>query len=159
MIKKLKLLIGSGFGSGLLPKAPGTWGSLAAAIIGFTSINWVGEWSISLLFIFSVIAGFWSAPDYMKLFGEDPKSFVMDEWAGQFLSMHIIFLLPFQADFYSLSLVILSSLIVFRIFDILKPLGIKKIESISGSPGVMLDDLTAGLYTILSLFIVILAVL
>jgi phosphatidylglycerophosphatase A len=126
MLKKLELLVGSGFGTGLLPVAPGTWGSLAAAVLGLISIIWIGEWTISLLLVLSIAAGFWSAPFYIKSFGDDPKSFVMDEWAGQFLSMHIIFLLPFQTEIYSLSLVILSSFIIFRFFDILKPLGIKK---------------------------------
>lgn len=122
-------------------------------------ILWLGNWIISLLLIISIVAGFWSAPTYIHAFGEDPKSFVMDEWAGQFLSMHIIFMLPFEPDLLELFGVLFASFLLFRVFDILKPLGIKKIEKISGPPGIMLDDLAAGFYTLLLLFIVILAVL
>jgi phosphatidylglycerophosphatase A len=159
MLRKLELFVGSGFGSGLLPGAPGTWGSLCAALIGMAGILWIGDWAIPVLLALSVVAGFWSAPTYIQAFGSDPKSFVMDEWAGQFLSMHIIFLLPFQPTILVLGIIILASFLIFRVFDIFKPLGIKKIETIHGATGIMLDDLTAGLYTLLSLFIVILAVL
>lgn len=159
MLKKLELIVGCGFGSGLLPIAPGTWGSLFATVIGLGCIMWLGNWIISVLLIVSIVAGFWSAPAYIYAFGEDPKSFVMDEWAGQFLSMHIIFMFPFEPDWPVLCGVLFASFLLFRVFDILKPLGIKKIEKLPGPPGIMLDDMAAGFYTLLLLFIVILAVL
>jgi phosphatidylglycerophosphatase A len=159
MLKKLELVVGSGFGSGLLPLAPGTWGSFFAAIIGMGFILWLGNWFITVLLILSLAAGFWSAPAYIRAFGEDPKSFVMDEWSGQFLSMHIVFILPLELEVPILSGVIFASFLLFRLFDILKPFGIKKIEMIMGPAGIILDDLAAGFYTLLLLFIVILALL
>jgi phosphatidylglycerophosphatase A len=160
MPRRLKQLIGSGLTSGILfPKAPGTEGSLVAIILG--TVGWYlgGPILISALFILSLAAGFWAAPWYIQSHGEDPESFVMDEWSGQFLSMHFAWFLPDETEIQIVGILILSSFLLFRFFDILKPLGIKQLESLPGAFGVIADDLLAGFYTFLTLFFVILAVL
>ncbi len=160
MLQKLKLIIGSGFTSGrLIPKAPGTEGSLVALVIGFISWYYIGPIAISALFVLSVLAGSWSAQWYIETYGEDPGSFVMDEWSGQFLALHVVWVLPLDEEIPVILILFVAAFLLFRLFDILKPLGIKRLESYSGAFGVMADDLLAGFYTLLTLFFVILAVL
>jgi len=160
MLPKLKYLIGSGFTSGrLLPMAPGSEGSMVALLLGGLFWFYIGPIAISALFLISSVAGFWSAPWYIETHGEDPESFVMDEWAGQFLALQITWIFPQDIELPILIVLFVSAFILFRFFDILKPLGIKRLERLPGSFGVMTDDLLAGLYTFLTLFFVILAIL
>lgn len=160
MLPKLKYLIGSGFTNGrLIPKAPGTEGSLIAMLIGtFVWYNF-GPIAITAVFLTSIVAGFWSAPLFIQTYGEDPGSFVMDEWAGQLLAMHLIWLIPEDTTLQITLLLFVATFVLFRFFDILKPIGIKRLEAIPGAIGVMADDLLAGFYTFLTLFFVILAFL
>lgn len=160
MLPKLKYLIGTGFTSGrLIPKGPGTEGSLVALVLGSFFWYHLGPVSITVLFVASVVAGFWSAPWFIQTHGEDPGSFVMDEWAGQLLSMHIVWVLPVETSLQTTIILFAATFILFRFFDILKPIGIKRLEAIPGAIGIMADDLLAGFYTFLTLFFVILAVL
>lgn len=139
--------------------APGTEGSLVAALIGSIAWYYTGPIAVSFLFAVSLIAGFWTAPWFIHKYGQDPGSFVMDEWAGQLLALQVFWIIPDETQLaYNIALILLS-FIVFRFFDILKPLGIKRLETYSGAFGVMADDLLAGFYTFLTLFFVILAVL
>lgn len=82
-----------------------------------------------------------------KEWGEDPSRVVIDEVVGTWIcllgvpsSMHWGY--------------ILAAFILFRLFDILKPLGIRRMESIGGGWGVMLDDILAGIYGLLLLLII-----
>jgi phosphatidylglycerophosphatase A len=160
MSHKLKYLIGSGFTNGiLLPKAPGTEGSLVATILGGLAWYYFGPIGTTVLFLASILAGFWSAPWYISSYGDDPGSFVMDEWAGQFLALHIVWFLPDNVELFMSVTLIFSSFVLFRFFDILKPLGIKRLETLPGATGVMSDDILAGFYTFLTLFFVIFTVL
>jgi phosphatidylglycerophosphatase A len=160
MSKTLKYRVGSGFTSGrILPKAPGTEGSAVATVLGFTGWYLGGPAMITVLFLASLAAGFWSAPWYIQTHGKDPSSFVMDEWAGQLLALHILWIIPEYHNLTIFTLVSICAFVLFRFFDIFKPLGIEHVESLPGSLGVMADDIIAGLYTFLTLFFVILAIL
>lgn len=160
MLPKLKYIVGSGFTSGrILPKAPGSEGSMVALLLGGLFWYLFGPIAISALFLISIVAGFWSAHWYIETHGEDPGSFVMDEWAGQLLAMHLIWLIPEETTLQITLLLFVATFVLFRFFDILKPIGIKRLEAIPGAIGVMADDLLAGFYTFLTLFFVILAFL
>ena len=160
MLPKFKYLIGSGFTSGkLIPNAPGTEGSLVAMIMGSVLWYYFGSFAITTMFLASIIAGFWSAPWYIQTHGQDPGSFVMDEWAGQLLAMHIVWVLPNDTNLQITFALFVATFVLFRFFDIIKPLGIKRLEGIPGAFGVISDDLLAGFYTFLTLFFVILTVL
>jgi len=160
MLKRLNYLVGTGFTMGkILPKAPGTEGSLVALLVGSVLFFYVGWWMLPLLFFASVFAGIVTAPGFLIEYGEDPGIFVMDEWAGQLLSMHIVFLLPESTENLISIYFLIGSFIGFRFFDILKPLGIKKSEALGHVTGVMIDDIIAGIYTLITLFLIILAVL
>ncbi len=75
---------------------------------------------------------------------EDPNFVVIDEFVGMWIS-----LLLFDGV-----ILILTSFFVFRFFDITKFLGINKIEKLNGSLGIMLDDIVAGIYTLIIVFVI-----
>ncbi|GAB2572822.1 hypothetical protein GCM10027190_23540 [Spirosoma areae] len=82
--------------------------------------------------------GIWSATVVEQPWGKDSYRVVIDEIAGMSLSLLFV---PIHLKS------LLAGLFLFRLFDILKPLGIRRLEKLGGGWGVMLDDLLAGLYT------------
>ncbi len=132
-------LIATWFGSGLLPKAPGTWGSLAALPFGFAIVAYTGTWGLAVATVVATLIGVWAAGVYAARSGrEDPQSVVIDEVAGQWLA-----LLPAALD---LRLFVVAFL-AFRFFDIVKVWPARTIDrDMKGGWGIMLDDIAAGLY-------------
>ena len=133
--------IATWFGTGYLPTAPGTWGSLAAL---------PPAWLIQVLFdvpgllvataaIFG--CGLWATAQYLRRSDEsDPSAVVVDEVAGQWLTL--LAAPPTIVGY-------VSGFALFRLFDIVKPWPIRMIERrIPGAAGVMLDDILAGLYAL-----------
>lgn len=149
-----KLILGSCFGIGWSPVAPGTVASLAVLPVAFATFEWGGNLALSTFFILTVLACIWSTDHYESVHGKDPGHFVMDEWAGQlvplvgfaWLGIH-----PF--DFW----VVLGSFIGFRMFDIWKPWLIGTIQNKGGVIGIAGDDILAGLITLLLGLLVILS--
>ncbi|MEP1152318.1 MAG: phosphatidylglycerophosphatase A [Balneola sp.] len=147
-MKSLKLFIGSGFGSGLIPFAPGTWGSILALLPIYFLIT---AGNIFLLITFTVLCSlltYWVTPACEEAWGEDPGKLVMDEWAGlslTFLGFSLVGDLKIDA------ILIISGFLLFRFFDILKPLGINKLQKYDGGTGILLDDLLAGFYALICL--------
>lgn len=135
--------IAAGLGSGWLPKAPGTWGSLAALLPAWLMI---GQWGMQPLFIATLIVlllGCWVCWIVLpQLDADDPGWIVIDEWAGQWLATAII------GSFTTLDVttVLISSFVLFRLFDILKPWPVSWLERIGPKWwSIMADDLGAGL--------------
>jgi len=143
----LHILIATGFGSGYFPKAPGTAGAILATIIWFgltfvLSPYYLLITTLTLIVIFTIL-GVWSSGVMEAHWGEDPSKVVVDEMVGVWIPLLVV------SDgniFYAL-----AALILFRLFDIFKPLGIRKMEAIKGGWGIMLDDIVAGLYSLLIL--------
>jgi phosphatidylglycerophosphatase A len=158
MRSKLDFWIGTGFGSGLLPKAPGTWGSLAVLPVAWVSINAFGLAGLLILFAVCLTGGMVTGSQFEKEYGKDPSIFVMDEWAGQLVPLFVLFLVP---ELSSLGTILtwIGAFVMFRFFDIAKPLGIDRLQNLPGAAGIMLDDILAGIYTLFSLFLSILLVL
>lgn len=149
------VILGSVFWVGFLKPAPGTWGSLAALpIIWFANILWGWQALLIVTLIFSAITVF-TAPVYEKMFGEDPGSMVSDEVAGQAIPFLLITVMAHELSL----LVVFLGFILFRLFDIVKPLGINYVEKFHDGWGILLDDILAGFYAFLCLKIVILAFL
>jgi len=126
-----------GLNSGLLPKAPGTWGSVVGGIFGYIILMFLPQSTLFLLSIFITIIAVKQIDIYEKETGiHDDKRIVIDEIAGMWIAMSLAG--------GSLVATILS-FIYFRIFDIKKPSIIGKIdEKVDGGWGVMGDDLVAG---------------
>ena len=129
--------IAFGFGSGLMPVAPGTWGTLAAIPLYLLLVG--SHWSIYLLFtILAFILGVWVSDKVSQDLGvHDYKGIVWDEVVGYLLTM---FLAP-QGFIW-----MLLGFILFRIFDIWKPQPISYVDQkVHGGLGIMLDDVLAAL--------------
>lgn len=143
--------IATGFGSGYSPIAPGTAGALLAMLI------W---WGYSLLFshcisipvlTFIVIvvftfAGVWSSSVVEKYWGEDPSRVVVDEMVGTWIALLAV---PEGAHWGYM----LAAFVLFRFFDIVKPLGVRKMESLPSGFGIMADDILAGIYVFIVIYL------
>ena len=133
-----------GFGSGLSPIAPGTVGSFFALIIYyylfFGNIIEVIDHLIFLFFI--VISFFIGLFIYPKTVEgeEDPSSFVLDEFVGMWVACIPLAIIDFPLMW------LFISFLLFRIFDIWKPLGIKVLDRKQGAFYVMIDDVLAGMF-------------
>ncbi len=132
-------LLATWFGSGLLPKAPGTWGSLAALPFAFLIAALAGTWGLLAAAILATLVGVWAAGVYAARSGqEDPQAVVIDEVAGQWLA-----LVPVAHDLRLYAVAFLA----FRFFDIVKVWPARRIDrELKGGWGIMLDDVVAGLY-------------
>ncbi|TKX31513.1 phosphatidylglycerophosphatase A family protein [Campylobacter estrildidarum] len=128
--------------SGCSPKAPGTFGTLAALIPAFFILKYLENTTLFLLSFLIFIASIRIIDDYEKKTGiHDDKHIVIDEVAGVFLACAI------AASSANSLLNFLTAFIFFRFFDITKPSIIGKIDKkVKGGLGVMLDDMLAGLF-------------
>ena len=135
----LPVLIGTGFGSGFSPFAPGTAGALLASIIWialylllpFSVVLWI---TAALVIVFT-FAGIWAAD----------KRVVVDEMVGVWIPLLAV------PDNDKWIWYVVAAFVLFRAFDIAKPLGIRKMESLRGGVGVMMDDILAGVYSFILL--------
>ena len=145
---KFKKVLGTSFYLGFLPGAPGTWASLGALIPIFLLQYYFGILSLFLFLIISSILTLWTSDACTKAWGDDPGQMVMDEWAGQ--SVAFLFI-NFNSNMYHNTVVLLLGFGFFRLFDILKPFGVNKLQDLRGGWGILMDDLLAGFYANLCL--------
>ena len=156
MIKTLNTLFVTMFGLGKVPKIPGTFGSLATAVVLYlffhifnisSSIILIG---LMIIFIYSFSAVALHIKDNEN---KDPKEVVIDEFIGQSIPIYLYEIShgieknPNQAIiFYGICFVL------FRYFDIMKPFPVSFFDkNFKNSFGVIMDDVCAGLYVVLSL--------
>ena len=156
MIKTLNTLFVTMFGLGKVPKVPGTFGSLATVIILYFFFHKLNISSIiifiGLIIIF--IYSFSAVAAYIKdKENKDPKEIIIDEFIGQSIPIYLYEIShgteksPDEAIiFYSVCF------ILFRFFDILKPFPVSFFDKkFKNSFGVIMDDVFAGFYVVLSL--------
>lgn len=143
-----KILTGTLLGTGLIPMAPGTWGSLFTLPLVFASWHISPEFGIPVLLVLAIALSLWSSSENVREFGDDPPQFVMDECAGQSLVFlpAALFTSPVPDLFH-----MLTGFFLFRVFDILKPLGIDRLQNLPGKFGILADDLLAGIYALICL--------
>ena len=134
--KYLKILIGTGLLVGYSPVAPGTLSCLLGVLIWYLLFNNRILYIVvaSVLFIIGLIV----SNVLEKEWGKDPRRIVVDEYVSILLPL---FFTPMRI------LPLAMTFLLFRFFDIVKPPPLKKLESLEGGLGVMIDDLVAGLYT------------
>ena len=134
------------FGIGYIPIASGTFGSLAGLLLGYI-INQINFNLFYLLIPIMLILGIIGSNLYEKQSGvKDSKIIVIDEVVGQLISMMF---------FMQNNILIVLSFFIFRLFDICKPWPASYIDKkIKGGMGVMLDDVVAGIYTAITLYII-----
>ncbi|SDF11419.1 phosphatidylglycerophosphatase A family protein [Thalassobaculum litoreum] len=140
------VLIATGLGTGYLPKAPGTWGSLLAAVLAWPIAQAGGTPALLVAAVLATGVGTWATGVYMARTGtHDPGSVVIDEVAGQWLALALCPLHPLWW---------VVAFVAFRAADITKPFPANRIDRDMRSPfGVMLDDLVAGAYAALVVWI------
>jgi phosphatidylglycerophosphatase A len=134
-------------GIGYIRKGAGT----VAAFVGCVAWYFIQVRGVNLLFDFITILiltifGIWSASVVEAEWGKDSNRVVIDELLGMCISL---FLIPVELKYIALAFVL------FRFFDIVKPLYIRKAEALPGGWGVMADDVLAGIYSNILLHIVV----
>jgi len=137
---RLILIIATGCYSGYLPKAPGTWGSLAGLLL-FLALH-----RLDLPIYLAVVAGLFfvgsfAAGEAEKILDfRDPGIVVIDEIVGLLITMIGMPAKPFY---------LALGFILFRLFDIVKPFPVNFFDQrIHGGAGIMLDDVIAGIYSL-----------
>ena len=133
--------VGTFFGAGLLKPGPGTYGSAAAMILWIVAARMLHTAHLPLYTAIAAVAatliGIPAATIVARESGrEDPGHVVIDEVAGQLIAL--ILCPPDWAH-------AILALILFRLFDILKPPPIRQFERLPAGTGIMLDDVAAGL--------------
>ena len=152
----LSTIITTFFGSGMSPKAPGTMGSLAAAIVVYPmamlAVKLFGAEGLNPFFFIAAMVVFFGAIPFVNKAmkdtnTEDPGWIVIDEVCGIFMTFAFINpgLICNMGPAFAIPLILIG-FGLFRFFDILKPLGIHRFEKFPGAWGVMADDLLGGIY-------------
>jgi phosphatidylglycerophosphatase A len=137
-------LVATFFGAGRLKPGPGTWGSIATVIVWALISSRIPPgartWATIAAIVLVTLIGIPAATLVERASGvKDPQFVVIDEVAGQ-----LVALIAVPLDWKTF----LAGLILFRVFDILKPPPIRLLERLPEGAGIVVDDLGAGLYAL-----------
>lgn len=140
-------LLATGFGAGLLPGAPGTWGSLLAVLVAEGLFALSGAGAVVLLAALATAGGVPASTRVAALRGrKDPPEIVVDEVAGQALALAMLHgVLPAASSPALRWGLVALAFGLFRLLDVAKPGPVDRVQSLRGGWGVMADDLLAGL--------------
>lgn len=137
ILKKVSCWIATLGPLGYLP-APGTWGTLCAVPVMYALHSSLDRQWVDIIFVFGIFIAMYVIEHALPSFREkDPSHIVIDEFLGFTL---LTCLVPVGPVTY------MASFLLFRFFDIVKPLGIKGAESYEGAFGIILDDIYAAIY-------------
>jgi len=147
-MRALARIFSTFFGSGFFPVAPGTFASLIAALLfKFILSSWPWPAFAGLIVLFFCL-GLPAATSFSRQIGhKDPHEIVIDEVCGQWIAYAWI---PGTWP------LVLIGFLLFRIFDVLKPFPIRRLERLPGGLGIMADDVLAGIYAALALHLYLL---
>ncbi len=148
MVKKLNWIVSTCGGIGLLPLAPGTWAAAVSAIAWFfisSNATMPVLWQ-TLIVALLIVTGIYCSGKIANQKEKDPSYVVIDEAAGMWITL--IFFLPSYQN-------LITGFILFRFFDIVKPLGIRKMEHLKNGWGIMMDDIVAAIYSKIVLQIIV----
>ena len=139
-------LLALGFGSGLAPVAPGTFGSVVGVVFALT-LEPLGFTIAALVTLVVTAAGFWICGESARRLGvHDHPGIVWDEIAGMMIAM-----LAAPLTWWG----VLCAFALFRLFDIWKPWPIREVDhGMAGGAGIMLDDVMAGIFAAIVLLLV-----
>jgi len=137
-------LVATFFAVGRLKPGPGTWGSLATVILWALATSRIPAanrtWATIIAAAALTLVGIPAATLVARASGsKDPQFIVIDEAAGQLVALIAV---PFAWKTF------LAGFILFRVFDILKPFPIRRLERLPEGTGIVVDDLGAGLYAL-----------
>jgi len=146
---KVHKIIASGLGTGYSPFAPGTAGSVLGIAMFYLFNLYTNSLNINnnfiliinlIAIIFALLLGVFSIKKVHTIWEHDAPKIVIDEIVGVWIA---VFAMPFEWQYY------VYALILFRFFDIAKPLYIRKLDKMKGDWSVMLDDVLAGVYSLI----------
>jgi phosphatidylglycerophosphatase A len=144
-INWLEKLIGSGFYTGYIPIASGTFGSMVAVLIylipGFETLQIIIP-AITIFFIY----GLYVSSKFEKTYGKDPSQCTVDEIVGTWIALTA---LP------KTFLIITTSFLIWRLLDIIKPFPAKNSENLKGGLGIMIDDVISGFYSLIIVHLIV----
>jgi phosphatidylglycerophosphatase A len=146
-MNRLAVALATFFGCGYFPKGPGTAGSLAGLLIAI-ALHWFGFGRAVLLILMIVLfpIAVWAATITAKVLGrKDPGEVVIDEVLGQWVTL--LGATVWNWKTYA------AAFFLFRLFDIWKPQPVRRAESLPAGLGIVADDIAAGIYGALILYI------
>lgn len=147
-MNRLATLTATWFGCGYFPWGPGTAGSLAGLVIAVILERYLGLGRPALLVLIAALLwpAIWASTRTARLLNrQDPGLVVVDEVLGQWVT-----LLGAAGRNWK---VFVTGFILFRLFDIWKPWPVRNFEKLPDGTGIVMDDLAAGLYAALILYI------
>ena len=140
---RLAYLVATFFGCGYTPLGPGTAGSLAAVFIAFMVPH---RNALLILSVLLLGPGIWAAGRVARhLSFKDPHIVVIDEVLGQWITLAGTAVINWKS--------LLAAFILFRALDIWKPPPVRQLEALPGGVGIVADDVMAGLYGALAIFV------
>lgn len=149
----LPVVIATGFGAGFWPWGPGTAGAVAATALWWALGTVLCPCTLTvvtaLLIILFTVLGTWATTRLQPFWGDDPSRVIVDEMVGVWIPLLLAAWPPHRLWW------ALAALLLFRVFDIVKPWGIRSLDRRRGAIWVMLDDMAAGLYAALVLAIIL----
>lgn len=144
-INLFEKVIGSGLFTGYIPVASGTFGSLAAVFVylipGFEKLYIIIPSSVLLFFY-----GVYISSKFELEYGKDPSECTVDEFVGTWISL---IALPKSV------LITLTSFLIWRALDIIKPFPARDSEKLKAGWGIMIDDVISGFYTLIIVHIIV----
>lgn len=148
LASRLAKALATWFGCGYFPWGPGTAGSLAALAIAFLlhSTLGLGRLTFLALILVLLLPAVWASTHTARaLLKEDPGMVVVDEVLGQWVTLLGAVVLNWKS--------FLAAFLLFRILDIWKPWPVRRFEELPEGTGIVADDLAAGVYGALILYI------
>lgn len=122
---------------GFVPIAPGTFGS-AVGLLVYAGVRATNSWAVEAAIIVVVlVVGIWAADRVEQQLGKDPGPVVIDEVLGMLVTVAFLDVNMTGA---------IVGFFVFRVLDVIKPPPAARLENLHGGPGIMFDDLMAGVY-------------
>jgi phosphatidylglycerophosphatase A len=145
-MSRLALFVATAGYAGFSPVAPGTAGSVVGLAV-YVVVRWFDNPALETgAIVVSLICGIWASGVVEKELGKDPGPVVIDEVHGMLVTVAFLDVTPLGA---------FLGFILFRVYDVIKPFPAGRLEHLHGGPGIMLDDLVAGLYSQLTLRLLI----
>lgn len=142
-VKITEQVIATGFYIGYLPVAPATFSCILSTLLWFFLIPLKPVYIFVTLSL--LIVGTLLSHKLVRVWGKDPRQIVIDEYASLLIPLYFTpkRIVPFMMTF-----------LLFRIFDIVKPPPLRRLEKLPGGWGVMLDDIGAALYTTVIMIVI-----
>jgi phosphatidylglycerophosphatase A len=137
--------LGSGFFTGFIPFASGTFGSLAALLIYYIPGFSKPVIMIPAITLFTLY-GIYIGSKFEEIYGKDPAECTIDEVVGMWVTLLFVPKTP---------IISITGFLIWRLLDIVKPFPARSAEKLNGGLGIMLDDIIAGAYSLIILQIIL----